>query len=41
MWAASLWLGEDVRILEQYKHLREVREQTGIIARMPFDLEVY
>jgi protease-4 len=41
MWAASLWLGEDVRMLDQYKRLREVREQTGIIARMPFDLEVY
>jgi protease IV len=41
MWAASLWLGEDARMLDQYKRLREVREQTGIIARMPFDLEVY
>jgi protease-4 len=41
MWAASLWLGEDVRMLDQYKRLREVREQTGIISRMPFDLEVY
>jgi protease-4 len=41
MWAASLWLGEDARMLDQYKRLREVREQTGIIARMPFDLQVY
>jgi len=41
MWAASLWLGEDAKMLDQYKRLREVREQTGIIARMPFNLEVY
>jgi len=41
VWAASLWLGDDARMLDQYKRLREAREQTGIIARMPFDLVVY
>lgn len=41
MWAASLWLGEDVKMLDQYKRMREVREQTGVIARMPYDLVVY
>jgi protease IV len=41
MWAASLWLGDDVKMLEQYRRMRELREETGILARMPFDLEVY
>ncbi len=41
MWAASLWLGDDARMLDQYKRVREAREQSGIIARMPFDLVVY
>ncbi len=41
MWAASAFLGDDAQLLEQYKKVREIREQTGILARMPFDLEVF
>ncbi len=41
MWAASVWLGEDAAMLRQYKRVREVREQTGIIARMPYDLVIH
>lgn len=41
MWAASAWLGEDAALLRQYKRVREVREQTGIMARMPYDLVIH
>jgi len=39
-WMATEWLGEDARLLEQYKRARAARQQTGIMARMPFDLVV-
>ena len=39
-WVATEWLGEDVQLLEQYKRVREVRQQVGIQARMPFDLVI-
>lgn len=41
LWAACAWFGEDEQTLRQYQHLKAVRERTGIMARMPFDLEVY
>ena len=37
-WVATEWLGEDVELLQQYRRVREIKEQTGIQARMPFDL---
>lgn len=40
-WAAAQWLGEDVQLLRQYQRVSALRERTGIMARMPFDLEVY
>ncbi len=39
-WVATEWLGEDVQLLEQYKRIREVKQQVGIQARMPFDLVI-
>ncbi|MBK8499663.1 MAG: signal peptide peptidase SppA [Flavobacteriales bacterium] len=39
-WAATELLGDDAQLLEQYKHLRDVKQHTGIQARMPFDLVV-
>lgn len=41
LWATSIWLGEDIELLKQYQHLNRVKEQTGIQARMPFELQVY
>lgn len=37
-WVATEMLGEDAELLRQYKRAAEVRTQTGIQARMPFDL---
>lgn len=39
-WVATQWLGEDARLLEQYRSLLEVKRATGIQARMPFELVV-
>jgi len=40
MWVATEWLGEDVQLLNQYKRVRQVKEQMGIQARMPYDLVI-
>jgi len=37
-WVATEMLGEDAELLLQYKRAAEARKQTGIMARMPFDL---
>jgi hypothetical protein len=41
MWAASLWLGDDVHMLKQFQRVREAKQQSGIQARMPFDLVIH
>jgi protease-4 len=38
MWVAGMWLGEDAELLKQFKRAKEVKEQFGIQARMPYDL---
>lgn len=38
MWVASMWLGEDAELLKQFKRAKQVKEQYGIQARMPYDL---
>ena len=40
MWVASEWLGEDVQLLQQYKHVRDAKQNFGIQARMPYDLVI-
>jgi protease-4 len=40
-WAASTILGEDAQALKQFQRVQEVRGQSGIMARMPFDLIIY
>ncbi|MBL0128713.1 MAG: signal peptide peptidase SppA [Flavobacteriales bacterium] len=39
-WVAKEYLGEDMQLLEQYKRIRDVRNYSGIQARMPFDLVI-
>ncbi|MBK9176060.1 MAG: signal peptide peptidase SppA [Flavobacteriales bacterium] len=39
-WVAREYLGEDAQLLEQYRRAREAKSQTGILARMPFDLVI-
>jgi protease-4 len=39
-WAVSQMLGEDVELLKQFNKARQAKEQFGIQARMPYDLEV-
>ncbi len=41
LWATSIWLGEDIELVKQFQHVHRVKEQTGIQARMPFELQVY
>ena len=41
MWVATEFLGEDMELLNQYRKVREAKEQMGIQARMPFDLEIH
>jgi len=41
MWVATEFLGEDLQLLNQYRKVREAKEQLGIQARMPFDLEIH
>jgi len=41
MWVATEFLGEDMQLLNQYRKVREVKEQMGIQARMPYDLEIH
>ena len=38
MWVAGMWLGEDAELLKQFKRAKEVKEQFGIQARMPYDM---
>ena len=40
-WAASTLLGDDVRTLKQFQRIRQVQAESGIMARMPFDLLIY
>jgi protease-4 len=40
-WVAVEFLGEDLELLQQYRKVREAKEQFGIQARMPYDLEVH
>ena len=40
MWVASEWLGEDVQLLDQYKRVRDAKQNFGIQARMPYDLVI-
>lgn len=40
-WLASEVLGEDIRLLKQYRRAAEVKAQMGIQARMPFDLTIH
>ncbi|MBX2977957.1 MAG: signal peptide peptidase SppA [Flavobacteriales bacterium] len=37
-WAAAQFLGEDAKLLLQFKRAQEATRETGIMARMPFDL---
>ncbi|MBK8226102.1 MAG: signal peptide peptidase SppA [Flavobacteriales bacterium] len=37
-WVAREYLGEDAKLLKEYQRAREAKEQTGIVARMPYDL---
>jgi protease IV len=37
-WVAREYLGEDAKLLKEYQRAREAKEQTGILARMPYDL---
>lgn len=39
-WVANEYLGDDARLLEQYRRAREAKAQTGVLARMPFDLVI-
>lgn len=39
-WAVSQMLGDDVELLKQFNKARQAKEQFGIQARMPYDLEV-
>lgn len=39
-WIAREYLGEDAQLLQQYRRAREAKSQTGILARMPFDLVI-
>lgn len=39
-WVATEVLGEDAALLKQYQKVRKAKEQTGILARMPFDLVI-
>ena len=38
VWAATQFLGEDAKLLMQFKRAQEATRETGILARMPFDL---
>ena len=37
-WVATEVLGEDAALLKQYQKVKQAKEQTGILARMPYDL---
>ena len=39
-WVAREYLGDDAQLLEQYRRAREAKAQTGILARMPYDLVI-
>lgn len=39
-WAVTQVLGDDARTLRSYKQASEARRQMGILARMPFDLDI-
>lgn len=40
-WVAAEMLGEDAALLKQYQQVKRAKEQLGIQARMPYDIEVY
>jgi protease-4 len=39
-WAARQWLGEDAELLRRFEQVKQAKGRSGILARMPFDLEV-
>lgn len=39
-WVATQVIGEDAALLKQYQKVRQAKTQTGIQARMPFDLVI-
>ncbi len=40
-WAARQWLGEDAELLRRFEQVKRARSRSGVMARMPFDLEVH
>lgn len=39
-WAARQWLGEDAELLRRFEQVKQAKGRSGILARMPYDLEV-
>ena len=41
LWVATEFLGQDMDLLQQYQRAAQAKRQTGIQARMPFEVRVY
>jgi protease-4 len=40
-WAARQWLGEDAELLRRFEQVKRAKSCIGVMARMPFDMEVH
>jgi protease-4 len=40
VWATRQWLGGDAELLRRFEQVKQAKGRSGILARMPYDLEV-